>query len=702
MNEQLLGSHILIVDDHPLFRELLYKMLNSAGYRKITVLDNAPDALQLMQKERIDLLLLDNMMPEMSGLEMLEVLSTWSIDKRPAVLMITGDSRHELSVDALSLGALDILTKPVDKSLLMLRMRNLLEIEQYYQNIKSENSLLLQDVKIQKEIIGEQNLPSLTDAVSDLPNQVLFMDRLNHALVNAPKIGRAAGVILLDFITDFDQLSGEVQNKLINIVREVVGHNTIMRNNLHQFYVLIELIEGQHEIDLMLTELRSRIDQQGKYSLNIGVVVDWNGEYSDQQLIEELNNQRYADSDDKGNSLEEMLYLEIFHNNGESLVLHWQPQLAAFTQQVVAAEVLLRWEHEEVGEISPARFIPVAERQGWIVEISRILIDRALAQMEKWNRDDYIQFDHISINLSSNDLHSFEIVHYIESKLKQYRIEPQQLCVELTEGQLMEDVVVGQKVLKQLQTLGIQVALDDFGTGYSSLGYLRLFEFDIIKLDRSFILDIAENSVSRSIVHAICEMSRTLKAKTIVEGVETVQQLEYLLDYQVDLIQGFYFSKPLVAADLEAYVHSLPQPPGSLEHTESNTLQWSRETLGIGHQEMDQQHQAIFELIEQLRQYSEDYEAFSRTLTALMKQIEYHLLSEELLLREIDFPGLAAHHDEHEKIRKGMRQLVDIPPHLHSKLVFKFLNDIWISHIQKHDMRYRSYIKSASVGSDSG
>jgi len=153
--------------------------------------------------------------------------------------------------------------------------------------------------------------------------------------------------------------------------------------------------------------------------------------------------------------------------------------------------------------------------------------------------------DHCSINLSAQDLTSLETVPYIKQQLDKFALPPSALCVEITETELMENIELGRAHLEQLRALGVKVALDDFGTGYSSLSYLRLFPIDIIKIDRSFVIDLEESAASQAVVAGIVEMARMLKLQIVVEGVEYQQQLDRLLPYSVEWIQGYFYSKPL-------------------------------------------------------------------------------------------------------------------------------------------------------------
>ena len=232
------------------------------------------------------------------------------------------------------------------------------------------------------------------------------------------------------------------------------------------------------------------------------------------------------------------------------LQLHYQPKVDARSGQLRGVEALLRWTHPERGPVSPAVFIPIAERFGMIVPIGNWVIDEAFRQIERWDRDGHAVC--VSINLSAYQLRQPNIAATIRRKLLQYRVDPALVTFEITESVVMEDTAAMLRVIEQFLVLGIRLSIDDFGTGYSSLAYLRQLRARELKVDRSFIKDVATNSDARAVVDAVIHLARALGLRVVAEGVETHEQRAVLVKLGCDEIQGFLFSRAVPAQELEA------------------------------------------------------------------------------------------------------------------------------------------------------
>ncbi|MFX3636251.1 MAG: EAL domain-containing protein [Candidatus Pristimantibacillus sp.] len=231
------------------------------------------------------------------------------------------------------------------------------------------------------------------------------------------------------------------------------------------------------------------------------------------------------------------------------LIIHYQPQINQRTQQVVGIEALLRWIHPDKGMISPGVFIPIAEETGLIGEIGTWVLRESCLQMNHWVKQ-YNWEIPVSVNLSTQQFHQDNLVKEVESILEETGLLPRFLELEITESMMM-DATRSSQTLRELSSLGIRISMDDFGTGYSSLSYLKLFPIHKLKIDRSFIQDITNNDDDRAIVATIISMAQNLKMSVIAEGVETKEQLELLLENGCDEIQGYYYSKPIPASEIE-------------------------------------------------------------------------------------------------------------------------------------------------------
>jgi diguanylate cyclase (GGDEF)-like protein/PAS domain S-box-containing protein len=231
------------------------------------------------------------------------------------------------------------------------------------------------------------------------------------------------------------------------------------------------------------------------------------------------------------------------------LFIHYQPQINLHNQQVIGVEALLRWLHPEKGIIAPDVFIPIAEETGLINEIGNWVMREACQQMQQWQQQ-YGWNIPISINLSSHQFHQEQLISVIKNILHETKLKPEYLELEITESMMM-DTYKSTHILRELSGLGIKISMDDFGTGYSSLSYLKMFPIHKLKIDRTFIKDIPESEDGRAIVATIISMAHNLKMNVIAEGVETKEQLHFLTENGCDDIQGFYFSKPLPATEVE-------------------------------------------------------------------------------------------------------------------------------------------------------
>lgn len=233
--------------------------------------------------------------------------------------------------------------------------------------------------------------------------------------------------------------------------------------------------------------------------------------------------------------------------NGE-FKLYYQPQYSPHLKQIVGCEALIRWEHPTRGRISPGEFIPVAEYTGFIATLGDWILEEACRQSKEW-RDKFKKHIQIAVNLSAIQFQRTELVDKVAEVSKKYDIQKGDLELEITETVMMADTQRTLEIINQFKALGMSISIDDFGTGYSSLSYLQQFGADVLKIDRAFIMNLEEDANSRAIVEAILNMAKNLGYKVVAEGIETQGQCDILASLQCDMIQGFWFSRPLNAAD---------------------------------------------------------------------------------------------------------------------------------------------------------
>jgi diguanylate cyclase len=258
-------------------------------------------------------------------------------------------------------------------------------------------------------------------------------------------------------------------------------------------------------------------------------------------------------------------YLQLMQELKEAiphreLELYYQPRIKADTREVIGFEALLRWNHVRQGQLSPLMFIPLAEESGSIVQIGEWVLKQAVHQVKEWNHKYGTEFM-ISVNLSLGQLSNSDIVHTVRKLLDEINFPSRLLELEITESTAMVNVEHTIKVMRELHELGVKLSIDDFGTGYSSFSYLKRFQIDRIKIDRSFVRDCIQDEEDRAIIIAILSMAKHLNLKTTAEGVEYEEQLDFLLQNNCEEVQGYLFYQPMRAKQLEEEIHwKMPHP----------------------------------------------------------------------------------------------------------------------------------------------
>ena len=235
------------------------------------------------------------------------------------------------------------------------------------------------------------------------------------------------------------------------------------------------------------------------------------------------------------------------------LQLHYQPQINLTTGTVRSVEALLRWQHPQLGDISPAEFIPIAESSGQILQIGAWVLGTALAQLKAWRSGEFPTLG-MGVNLSAVQFRQPGLPELVSRLLADFDLPPDALELELTEGAAVDDPHAAVTAMDQLHARGVRMSIDDFGTGYSSLSQLKRFQIYKLKIDQSFVRDLDNDNNDRAIVSAIIRMAQALDIRTTAEGVETPGQLEFLREQGCDEGQGYYFSRPVPALQLEAFM----------------------------------------------------------------------------------------------------------------------------------------------------
>ena len=443
---------------------------------------------------------------------------------------------------------------------------------------------LFEDVTEQRE--SEQRLKKLAnfDSLTGLPNRMVFNDRLEHALHQTQRNSSTLAVFFIDLdhfknINDSlghkagDILLCEVANRLKSCVRE---GDTVARLGGDEFTIILEGIRSAKFVAKVANKILDAISQTyllDTTEVNISPSIGISLYPSDGRDVDILlrnadaamyhakkhgrNNFQFYSAEmnaqaDKRLAMETSLRKAVENNE---LFLQYQPQIDLQTGKVVGAEALLRWHSEPWGYVSPVQFIPILEDTGLIVTVGeQVLLQACQAYMliQKRVTPDFL----MAVNLSGRQFKGGKLTSYIQNLLEDLGMSATNLELEITESILMSDIDLAITSLRELAALGVTIAVDDFGTGYSSLAYLKQFSLNVLKIDRSFVMDVTEDADDAAIVDAILAMSKRLHLDVVAEGVETSGQLAFLQEHGCQRVQGFYFSRALSLEDLIDYIES--------------------------------------------------------------------------------------------------------------------------------------------------
>jgi diguanylate cyclase (GGDEF)-like protein/PAS domain S-box-containing protein len=437
------------------------------------------------------------------------------------------------------------------------------------------------DITERKQLEDQLAHQALHDQLTGLPNRTLFLDRLRHAWARAGRTAQPLAVIFLDlddFKTINDALGQAAGDEALQVAARTIAGclgpgDTLARVGGDEFAVLIEDAAdapGAEAIaERMLERLRQPFSLAGSevsMRASAGIASERETDEPD-ELLRNADIAMYeAKNQGKGRVVRYQrtirdatlgrLQLKADLQRGldrDEFGLAFQPIVDLRTGHAVGVEALLRWTHLRLGSIPPADFVPLAEESGAIIPIGRWVLREATRQAREWQ----VALDRpvrMSVNLSARQLADPQLVEQVAASLRASGLAPTSLVLEITEGALVDDVEAAIATLAAVRTLGVALAIDDFGTGYSSLNYLRKLPVDVIKIDRSFVVELGRSEAQRALLRSIVGLTRTLRLEAIAEGIETPTQVDELRALGVRLGQGFYFARPLPADQAASFL----------------------------------------------------------------------------------------------------------------------------------------------------
>ncbi|HEX6728924.1 MAG TPA: GGDEF domain-containing protein [Pyrinomonadaceae bacterium] len=429
------------------------------------------------------------------------------------------------------------------------------------------------DLSQNEEARGRLDHLAYHDALTDLPNQALFKDRLKQAIALSSRNDQLQAVVLINLdrfktINDSlgyvagDRVLKAVAQRLTSCVRE---SDTVARFGADEFAILLMQISRAHDAANTARAIKQAIEQtflvddrELSISTSIGISLYPHDGRDTPTLLKSAGIALERAKESGGGSYEfytsgrtshalKQLMLETTMRPGlerGEFVVEYQPQVDAKTFQLVGMEALVRWNHPSLGHLYPSEFISLAEDSGNINLIGDWVMRTACAQTKGWINAGFAPM-RLSLNVSARQFQQSAFIATVHELLKENEFDPRLLEIELTEGSIMKDPSKAIEKLHELRKMGIKIAIDDFGTGYCSLSYLKRFPIDTLKIDQSFVADVCVDKDDAAIVRTIVTLGHALGINVVAEGVETAEQLEYLMSVGCDVLQGFLFSRPL-------------------------------------------------------------------------------------------------------------------------------------------------------------
>lgn len=417
------------------------------------------------------------------------------------------------------------------------------------------------------------------DELTQLPNRTFFNERLEQAIEKAKRNKTLIALFYID-LDHFKQINDSLGHEVGDIVLKITAErlknkirkeDTLSRLGGDEFTLIIEELNIAKDVSLLAQKIIEDlekpiyIDTHTLYiSSSIGISIYPDDDTDAKNLLKYADSAMYKAKEEGRNNFQfyssEMTELAFEHVameaslrqalQNEEFVVYYQPQMDGRTDRLVGMEALVRWNHPTLGLVQPYKFIPIAEKNGLIVQIDQWVMKSAMTQFVAWYKDG-LNPGVLAMNLAVKQLQKKDFIDTMSNLLKSTQCKPEWIELEVTESQIMTNPQEAIKILKQISEMGIELAVDDFGTGYSSLSYLKRLPIDKLKIDRTFIQDLPDDEEDVGITKSVIALSKSLNLKVIAEGVETDEQKNFLVENGCQNIQGYLYSKPITANEMK-------------------------------------------------------------------------------------------------------------------------------------------------------
>ncbi|MRR07309.1 MAG: GGDEF domain-containing response regulator [Deltaproteobacteria bacterium] len=560
---------VLYVEDNQAIQKLVARMITRRFPQlKLVLAENGQVGLDYFLTMHPDIIITDIQMPVMDGIQMSRKIK--AIDKGAKIIAITAFGDVDSLVESINLGINHYVLKPIKNEKLIAAIEELLKEIQMARQLRLQNEYILQ--------------MAYYDSLTGLPNRQLFKEILHQSLAHAQRHKRLLAVLFLDLdrfkvINDTlghavgDQLLKAVAHRLKQCCRR--DEEMVSRRGGDEFIILLpDLASAQEAVNVARKIIDAFAlafvipDHDLFINTCIGISLFPNDGVDEETLIKNADMAMYCAKEQGRNRYH--LYnpsmdthaawrhdmensLRMAQQRGE-FFLNYQSEVNVKTGRIFSVEALLRWQHPELGLVLPNQFIHLAEETGLILTLGEWALRSACAQNKAWQGARYPN-QRVAVNLSPRQVQSDNLADMVENVLRETKLAPRWLELEVTEDMLLHDLETVIRTLRRLSNLGVHISIDDFGTGYSSLSYLQKLPIHTLKIDQSFVSDITVNPDDSAIAKAIITMAKSLRLNVIAEGVEAEKQMRFLYTLGCWKMQGYFFSTPVSAEEFSPLIY---------------------------------------------------------------------------------------------------------------------------------------------------